>query len=262
MLVTSGDISARRKGSVRHGSTLVLAAAIYAIGCGSSGGTNNAAPPAPSGTVASIAVNSSGPTLFLGASETFTAVATYTSGATQAVTGGAWSSDAPAVALVDSTGRVTSATNGEVTISVDFQGTRGSKKVRVLPNYGGNWLGNYTIVSCTPTDGFVDKNLCGNFNVGKTFQYGLQLTQNADVVSGLTLIGVLGSTTVSASVNADGSLTLTPQIFVGTVSIDLVWTLTCPQANAIGGTVTETWTDAATPGRMVIAGALQRPTKQ
>jgi len=241
---------------------LVLIAAIAATACGSSGDNNNAAPPAPSGTIVSIAVNSSGPTLFLGASETFTAVATYTGGGTQTLTGGAWSTDAPAVAVVDSIGRVTTITNGEVTISVDYQGTHASKHVRVVPNYGGTWLGNYTIVSCTPTGGFVDKNLCGSFTVGQTFQYGLQFTQNADVVSGVTVIGLLGSTTTSATMNVDGSLTLTPQIFVNTVQIDLVWNLTCAQANAIGGTVTQTWTDTATPGQMVIVGALQRPTRQ
>lgn len=238
---------------------------IVTIGCGSSGSSdsnNNAMPPAPSGTIVSIAVNSSGPTLFLGASETFTAVATYTSGATQTLTTAAWSTDAPAVALVDSAGHVTTVSNGEVTIAADYQGMHASKHVRVLPNYAGIWIGNYTIVSCTPTDGFADKNLCGSFNVGQTFQYGLQLTQNADVVSGLTIIGLLGSSTTSGTVSTDGSLTLTPQIFVGTVEIDLVWKLTCAQANAIGGTVTETWTDTTTPGQMVIEGALQRPTRQ
>lgn len=238
---------------------------IVTIGCGSSGSSdsnNNAMPPAPSGTIVSIAVNSSGPTLFLGASEIFTAVATYTSGATQTLTTAAWSTDAPAVALVDSAGHVTTVSNGEVTIAADYQGMHASKHVRVLPNYAGIWIGNYTIVSCTATDGFADKNLCGSFNVGQTFQYGLQLTQNADVVSGLTIIGLLGSSTTSGTVSTDGSLTLTPQIFVGTVEIDLVWKLTCAQANAIGGTVTETWTDTTTPGQMVIEGALQRPTRQ
>ena len=234
--------------------------AITAIGCGSN--STNAMPPAPSGTIVSIAVNSSAPTLFLGATETFAAVATYTSGATQTLTGGAWTTDTPAVALVDSVGRVTTVTNGEATISVDYLGMHASKQVRVLPNYAGSWSGFYTIVSCTPTDGFAAKNLCDSFNIGQTRQYGLQLTQNADVVSGITIIGILGSTTASGTVNMDGSLTLTPPIFVGTVEIDLVWKLTCAQANAIGGTVTQTWTDLVTPGQMVIEGALQRPTKQ
>ena len=239
------------------------AAAIVAIGCGG-GGTagNNQMPPAPSGTIVSIAVNSSAPTLFLGATETFSAVATYTSGATQTVTGAAWTTDAPSVAPVDSSGRVTGAANGEVTISVDYQGVHGSKHVRVLPNYGGSWIGSYTVVSCTPTEGFADQNVCASFNVGQTFQYRLLFTQTADVVSGLTGIGLLGSTTTSSTVNADGSLTFTTQVFVGTVQIDLVWNLTSVLPNVINGTVTQTWMDLTTPGQMVIEGALQSPTKQ
>ena len=62
--------------------------------------------------------------------------------------------------------------------------------------------------------------------------------------------------------NADGSLTFTPQVFVGTVQIDLVWHLTSVLPNVINGTVTQTWTDVTTPGQMVVEGALQSPTKQ
>jgi hypothetical protein len=236
----------------------VWCAAIAAIGCGSSGG-NNQPPPAPSGTIVSIAVTSSSPMMFLGVTETFSAVATYTSGATQAVTGGTWTTNAPAVAPVDAVGKVTAAGNGEATISVDYQGVHGSTHVRVLPNYGGNWAGSYTVVSCTQTEQI---DFCGSFNVGQTFPYQLLLTQNGDVITGQTAIGLLGSTTVSATINTDGSVTLTPQTFVGTVQIDYVWSLTCSQPNAIGGTVMQTWIDAATPGQMVIQGTLQRPTRQ
>lgn len=239
------------------------AAAIMTIGCGGGGNAgNDQMPPAPSGTIVSIAVTSSAPTLFLGATETFSAVATYTSGATQTLTGGAWTTDAPAVATVDGTGRATGVANGEVTISIDDQGVRGSKHVRVLPNYGGSWIGNYTVVSCTPTEGFADQNVCGNFNAGQTLQYRLQFTQTADVVSGLTIIGLLGSTTTSSIVNTDGSLTFMPQLFVGTVQIDLIWNLTSVLPNVINGTVTQTWVDTTTPGQMVVEGALQSPTRQ
>ena len=160
---------------MRHKAAWATCAAIAAIGCGSSdnSGDNNTTPPAPSGTIVSIAVNSSAPTMFLEASETFTAVATYTGGATQTVTGGAWATDASAVAQVDaSTGRVVALSNGEATISFDYQGVRGSKHVRVLPNYGGSWdgIGKYTIASCTQTEGFADTNVCGNFGVGQAFR--------------------------------------------------------------------------------------------
>lgn len=238
----------------------VFGVLIAATGCGSD---SSSLPATPSGSVVSVAVNSSAPTMFLGGSETFIAVATYSGGESQTVTGGAWSTDTPSVAQVEvQSGRVVAVANGNATISVTYQGLHGSKQIRVLPNYGGNWLGNYFIASCTQTEQFADQNVCGSFNVSQAFQYTLQFTQAADVVSGLTTIGLLGSTSSSSQVGADGSLAFTTQIFVGTVSINLAWALTSTQANVINGSVTQTWTDSTTTGQMVIVGNLQPPAKQ
>ena len=58
------------------------------------------------------------------------------------------------LATVTSAGAITGVSIGDVTISVDYQGFKASKKVRVLPNYGG------VFVDPTGTDG--DNPLFGN----------------------------------------------------------------------------------------------------
>ncbi|MFI5178312.1 MAG: hypothetical protein ACHQO8_07105 [Vicinamibacterales bacterium] len=241
----------------------VIGAIIAGAGCGSSGG-GTTLPPAPSGTVVSIQVNSQGPTIFLGAPETFTAIATYSSGGTQAITGGLWGTDNPAIAIADATGKVIPQGNGNVTVFVDFQGVRGTKAMRVLPSYAGTWLGNYTVASCTQTGGFADQNLCAQLSPGQVAGFFFQFAQVADTLSGYTGLGQLpiGSTTFTASVALDGSVSFTTQLFVSTLEIDMAWSLTSVVAGVINGTVTETWQDSATPGQMVVVGNIQPPTRQ
>jgi hypothetical protein len=244
------DIARSRRqagGSARGGSVTLtrgglFAVAMIAAACGSGGGTTTASPPAPSGTVVAIAVGSTGPTVFLGTPETFTAVATLSTGATENLAVGAWSSSAPSIAIVETgTGKVTSVANGEVTVSVDYQGVRGSKTVRVVPNYGGNWFGMYVVTSCTQTDGFSDTNVCSGFPVGQTFQYGLQFTQTADVVSGRTTIGLLQTTDFTASIALDGTMSFTATVFVGTLKIDVLWNLASTQPGIITGSLAQNW---------------------
>ncbi len=240
----------------------LFALVMIVAACGSGGGTTTT-PPAPSGTVVAISVSSSGPTVFLGIPETFTAVATLSTGATENLAVGAWSSSAPSIAVVETnTGKVTSVANGEVTVSVDYQGVRGSKAVRVVPNYAGNWFGMYVVTSCTQTDGFADTNVCSGFPVGQTFQYGLQLSQTADVVSGHTTIGVLQTNEFTANVGLDGAMSFTATVFVGTLKIDVLWNLASTQPGIITGSLAQNWQDQSMAGEMDVAGSLRPPTRQ
>ncbi len=104
-----------------------------AAGCGNGSSGGSATPaPNPSAAITAIEVKSSGPTLFLGTPETFTAVATLSTGATTTLSLVAWSTSAASVATVDArSGRVLGVASGEVTISVEYQGVRGSKAIRV-----------------------------------------------------------------------------------------------------------------------------------
>ncbi|HUL74583.1 MAG TPA: hypothetical protein VLT86_15850 [Vicinamibacterales bacterium] len=244
----------------------VAGALTLAIACGSSGGTGATVLPAvPSGTVVSIQVNSQGPTVFLGAAETFTAIATYSSGGTQTITNGTWSTDMLTVAVAEaSTGKVTGVGNGDVTVSVDFQGVRGSKTIRVLPNYTGTWLGSYTVASCTPTDGFADQTFCAQLTSAQPGPgFFFQFAQTADTLTGYTGLGQvpIGSTPFTSSIAADGSVSFTTQLFVATLEIDMTWSLTSVVPGIINGHVTETWQDSTITGQMVVEGTIIPPSR-
>lgn len=235
---------------------------VVTSGCG--GGNNGSTPPpiAPSGTVVSITVSSSGSAVYLGGVETFTATATLSSGATQNLLVGTWSTSAAAIATVDSsTGKVTGVANGTVTISLDYQGVHGSKSVRVVPFYGGNWAGSYIVSGCTQDQGFSDSNQCSNFPIGKSLTYGLQLVQAFDVVSGTTNIGLIGTSGDTETIQPDGSVTLTTTAFAGTTTIVASWALISQAAGVLGGTLSEHWTDSAVTGSMDITATLNPPTR-
>jgi hypothetical protein len=76
-----------------------------------------------------------------------------------------WSSDSNAVATVEaSTGRVTGVANGGVLISVDSGGRRGTKQIRVLPNFQGTWSGSYVVSSCSATGQIAGGEPCSTFS--------------------------------------------------------------------------------------------------
>src|SRR6185436_17772975 len=123
----------------------VSLAFLITFACGSNGpGT----PTQPS--VTSVTVSSSSDLLFMGAFEIFTATTNL-----GPATGASWSSDASSIATADSSsGRITGVGTGRATISVDVKGVRGTKLIRVLPNFGGSWSGSYAINDCQSTLNF------------------------------------------------------------------------------------------------------------
>jgi hypothetical protein len=224
----------------------------------SGGGSTPTAPSTPTAT--SITVASTGTSLFLGATETFTATVTLSNGTTQALTGGTWSSDATGVAtVVGTTGAVTGISSGEVTVIVDAQGVRGTKRIRVLPRYQGIWFGNYTVNTCAQTGDFIAADLCGTvLIVGNTLSAGLNFSQNGASITGQTLLGSLFSDSLTATVATNGSL----PIQVGatlpgfTTRVNQAWQLTITQAGRIDGSLTQTWTEPGLTGQVVATTTL------
>lgn len=179
---------------------------VLQLGCGKS----PTRPSSPSGG-GTITVKSSSDLLHLGASETFTAMLTTASGTTQTVSVGTWGSDAPTVAQVDGSGQVTGIASGEATIFVDAQGVRGTKRIRILPNYQGSWIGSYVIESCSSTGQFF-RYACSNgdgFAINSVFPMALQLTQAGDVVTGNTALGSVISGQFSVAVSPIGDVQIT-----------------------------------------------------
>jgi hypothetical protein len=133
--------------------------------------------------------------------------------------------------------------------------------VRVVPFYAGNWAGSYIVSGCTQAQGFSDTNQCSNFPIGKSLQYGLQLAQAFDVVSGTTNIGLIGMSGDTETIQPDGSLNLTTNAFAGTTTIVASWTLISQSAGVLGGTLSQHWTDSVVAGSMDITATLNPPTR-
>jgi hypothetical protein len=217
----------------------------FSINCG---GSNPA--PVPSPTTTSVTVNSSASQLFLGASEVFSATATLSNGSTAQVTGAVWSSDAPNVAQVESaTGRVTGVASGNANVSVDYQGLRGTKLIRVLPNYQGTWLGTYLIGTCTETLDFQTTGFCAAvFPVGQVRPLTLLFAQSGTTLSGSTALGQILSNFATAPVAADGSVVLPAVAIFGTTTFTETWVINVLQPGRIVGTLHVVVTDSTIAG--------------
>ena len=80
-------------------------------------------------------------------------IATLSSGTTVTLSSG-YSSSNPNVATASAAGVITGVAIGDATISVDYQSFHAEKKIHVLPNYNGIFVGNYTIDTCVDSLGF------------------------------------------------------------------------------------------------------------
>lgn len=100
---------------------------------------------------------------------------------TAPVTGCSWGGDAPNVLSVNAgTGQITGMASGEVTVWCDYQGVRGTKRLRVLPNYGGVYLGSYSVSGCNHSRIFDAANWCGSFNTGRALPLRFDFSQTTD----------------------------------------------------------------------------------
>lgn len=212
--------------------TLVLMVLAAAVGCGGSGST----PTEASGSPASITVSSSSDQLHVGASETFTATAVMGNGQTQAVTGGAWGGDAPGVATVESaSGRVTGVGSGMVTVFVDYRGARGTKLIRVLPNFQGTWSGSYMVNGCSETGAFALADVCDEtFTTNRVLPMSMTATQTRDAVNGQFSLGTVAGTG-SGPVHTGGELSFVGTARSGDLSIDTTWSMHSTQPGRITG---------------------------
>lgn len=233
----------------------VSAAMATLASCGGGGGGT---PTAPLATPVSITITSTGTHLFLGRTETFTATLVMSNGTSQPLTSGLWSSDAtPVATVVGTSGVVTSVSSGDVTIAVDGQGLRGTKRITVVPDYRGIWFGNYIVNSCAQTLEFIAANLCGEFTVGRSLPISFNLDQTATSVTGRTAIGQLISAFFTVLAAPTGGLTFPVSAAIGTTMIAQAWDIRITTVGRIDGTFVQTWTDSITTGNLVVGSTLQ-----
>src|ERR1051326_4783430 len=212
----------------------VLCLGVLASACGSNS-------QAPTPTVSTVTISSANSNVFIGATEQMTASAALSNATTQVpncVGGG----DAPAVASINaSSGLVAGLSSGMETVWCDSSGRRGTKLLRVLPNYAGTWSGSYFITGCSQSDAYAPANFCGNFTTNQVLPYNFVMTQSPDSVAGRFFLGTIQFDQTTGPVATDGSLVFASRNVSGSNSIDVVWTLNSAAAGRITGTHRQVW---------------------
>ena len=82
---------------------------------------------------------------------------------TAATDGVTWSIEPAGVALIDQHGRVSPVAIGTATVTAKYGDKTGINPIRVLPDYSGNWSGQFRITGCTGGNDFRE---CGRMMVG------------------------------------------------------------------------------------------------
>ena len=146
------------------------------------------------------------------ASETLSAALTSANGQ-QTPTTATWTSDTPAVASVDASGRVTGQASGNATISAQASGLRQSLTLRVVPDYHGRWEGFTRVTGCADEGDF--DTLCDEV-VGGGLPLSASITQTRDAITAdVNFDDAKGR--ISATIQSSGRLVTTGQL---TLTID------------------------------------------
>ncbi len=198
----------------------LLLAGVLAVGCGggtvtsstsiaptptSTTTTTSTPTPAATPTVASLAISPATDLLRIAQGETFTVSATMSNGTVQTVTP-SWSVDNTSVLTSDFPGHVWGVGNGTATFTATYLGVVARRTIRVVPDFGRNWVGLRTVTACTETG---QQRQCSAYPVGGSALDDLLLRQTRDALSGTMSMGT--TTAVTGSVQADGGLTLQGQ---------------------------------------------------
>lgn len=191
---------------------LVVGIAVVAAGCGN-GGRGGGMPAAPSPAAASLAISPATESLLIQGLEIFSVTATFPDG-TSRPAGATWSSDAPAVAQVDGTGRVDGVGPGTATITAEAEGLRATRFMRVIPDYAGDWRGGIRITACVSEGAWSSMRYCDIYDAGSGIGIRLKLKQAHDEVEGGVSFGrtfgsVRGRIRTSGALVLEGSYTET-----------------------------------------------------
>ena len=231
--------------------------ALALAACGSSGG--GSAPTTPTPTVTGLTISGTAviDLMKLRATDRWTATATLSTGTTQAVTA-TWSTDNSAVATVDTTGTVTAVGPGQVNVIADYQGQRAVKLVRVVPDYGGHWTGQFASTGCQVTGDF-QSDWCGR--VSGVAPVTFDLIQTRDIVSGnWTLLDLSG--VFDGGIAQPGTLSLTGAVYQGPAKIDVTnWQSISTDNRTMTGHFSLVWTVPGLAGSARVDVEIRNCTK-
>jgi hypothetical protein len=227
----------------RLAAVVVVCAAAFAGACSKGGGGS---PAAPSPQVTSITV--SGPDLvFLGRTGSYTAAMTGGSA------GCSWGGDAPHIGTMTAGGQLSGLGNGRVTIWCDAAGARGTKLVQVAATYGGTWIGSYRVTGCSERGDLAEVEICADFQNNRVLPLSGSFTQSNLNATGAFALGQITAPPGSASVGADGTMTISlTHEGTGVITIRSEWRVRQDQDGRITGGVTITFTALGLVGSAVV----------
>lgn len=236
-------------------SVLASLAMMASLGCG---GGSSFAKTAPPKTLSALAVSPATTTLAVGASEQFNATATYSDSSTAIVTSAvSWTSSAPGVATIDSSGMVRGVAAGSTTVTGSMNGVTGSATVTVTAN-----AKTVSSIAITPANPNVSAGATEQMTATATYNDGstANVTSTATWKSGNLAVATVntaglvtavaaGNATITASLNGvTGSTTVAVSVPVKTLS-SLAITPANPKITAGGTqqlTATATYNDGST----------------
>jgi hypothetical protein len=209
-----------------------ILSALFA-GCGDGGSPSR---PSPVLAAVTITVPETG-VLFLGETYTLTMNARMSDG-TIITTGGTWNSDAPTVATVNSTsGAMQIVGLGEATISVDYQGQRGTQRIRSTVRYEGTLRAASRVTNCVDTGDWAAVDACEEFPTGFEAEFTGEFTQSDRTVTAVMSLGGDDlATPATAQVSDSGELRFESVHTDGDMKVTIQWTLQPSGLTQITGT--------------------------
>jgi hypothetical protein len=204
----------------------LLLLGLVAASCGDSGS-------GPSGATTNIAVTLPS-VLKIGETAQATAIATTSGGGAKPLSVG-WRSDSPLVATVDNTGMVTGVTNGLANIFIVSDGVSGTKSLRVVPNYQGQWAGGFTTSAATPFPSDAYQHMCAEFVPQTTLLITMTFTQNGQAVNGQFIASGLVPSSFASLVNGDGGIDIRASNTTNPFQYDFTWRIAAPSTSGSFG---------------------------
>lgn len=241
-------------------STCALAILVALAACGGDGGSTQ-----PTETLGGLTITPGTTAIKIGASETYTATATYSTGRTQVVTA-TWESDA-AVLTIDGSGRAFGVAAGLATITARYQGWARTLLIHVVPDYQGTWAGDYAVTTCEVSGAFVGADLCGSDGMrpGDLLPVSLLITQSGIQLSGTFYLGEIsgplsGTIDDGGTFNGTASLTFTAEGQTLATAVNPLRTRA--EGERMTGTFRAESTLAGVSGSWVFAGEFRTVTRQ
>jgi hypothetical protein len=132
---------------------------------------------------------------------------------TTRVVEGTWQSSDLAVATVAADGLVTGVTSGEATITAQHQSHRAERRLRIVPDYAGDWDGGYRIVRCA--EGGDWEGFCEGEDPAVEWSLELAFTQFGGEAGGLVRAFEDVVVPVVGLIATNGRLSVTGEINIG-----------------------------------------------